>query len=205
MPRSARPRRTQEERSALSDSRMLAAATTLIVEGGVPGLTLAAIAERAGYSRGLVSHRYGSKAGLLAQVHRSTASNWVQAVQKGIGNKTGLDAILSIIDVMQTFLTDAPDEISAMYMLRYSSIDPGVAYREAVARTHRAQRRDVGQMIRDGQASGQIRPAVEHELLAELYCCMLDGICYRWILRPDLSIDALCEEARALTRQWLAA
>ena len=56
----ARPR-TQAERTALSDRRMLEAAIRLIIERGTAGTTLREIGERAGYSRGLASYRFGNK------------------------------------------------------------------------------------------------------------------------------------------------
>ena len=46
-------RRTQAERTALSDARMFDAAMQLIVEQGTHATTLKAVGERAGYSRGL--------------------------------------------------------------------------------------------------------------------------------------------------------
>ena len=50
-------RRTQAERTALSDARMLDAAVSLICERGTAGMTLKEVGERAGYSRGLASYR----------------------------------------------------------------------------------------------------------------------------------------------------
>src|ERR1700748_893308 len=58
-------RRTQAERAAESDRRLLRAALKLIAERGYRNTSLAAIGEEAGYSRGLVNDRFGSKAGLL--------------------------------------------------------------------------------------------------------------------------------------------
>src|SRR6266851_3950710 len=55
-------RRSQEERTARSDQLMTQAAIALLIERGVQGTTLAAIGERAGYSRGLVTHRFGAEA-----------------------------------------------------------------------------------------------------------------------------------------------
>ena len=46
-------RRTQAERRAESDSRMLRAATQLIAKHGSAGVSLAKIGVAAGYSRGL--------------------------------------------------------------------------------------------------------------------------------------------------------
>src|SRR5258708_34117815 len=88
-----RLRRTQEARTARSDQLMTQAAIALLIERGVQGTTLAAIGERAGYSRGLVTHRFGSKAGLLAQVHASIAPSWVPSVQAEDGKAVGTTAL----------------------------------------------------------------------------------------------------------------
>lgn len=135
-------RRTQEERTALSDRRMLDAAVSLLVEVGMAGTTLAAIGERAGYSRGLVTHRFGSKAGLLAHVHDTVVTDWIVRVRQAVGAAVGLDTLQRVVDALYGFIAEAPDEIRAMYLLRYASIDPSAEFRASVARAHQAHRRD---------------------------------------------------------------
>ena len=201
----ARPlRRTQEERSALSDQRMIAAAISLVVEVGVPGMTLAAIGERSGYSRGLVTHRYGSKSGLLAQVYIAAVHQWLVRVQVAVGDAGGLEALLRVVDALHGFLVESPREIRAMYLLRYSSIDPGVEYRDIVVRNHRAQRRDAQRWVEAGQRAGDIRSDLDATILAELFCATLDGIAYRWLIAPDVPVDRLREQLVQQTRTALA-
>jgi len=60
--------RTQAERTAISDRAMLDAAIDLILEHGTDKTTLAAIGEKAGYSRGLATYRFGSKAGWVGSI-----------------------------------------------------------------------------------------------------------------------------------------
>ena len=71
-------RRTQAERTALSDQRMFDAAIRLIMDRGTQKTTLKDIGEMAGYSRGLANYRFGSKDGLMLELfarfdERSTA------------------------------------------------------------------------------------------------------------------------------------
>ncbi len=54
-PDAGESRRTQAERSAIAESRMVRAAIDLINSVGVAGATLKAIGEQAGYSRGLAA------------------------------------------------------------------------------------------------------------------------------------------------------
>ena len=65
----ATPRRTQAERRAESDEKLLLAAASLIAEEGFNAATFEKIGARAGYSRGLASQRFGSKDGLI-EAHR---------------------------------------------------------------------------------------------------------------------------------------
>src|SRR5258705_6333594 len=67
MPKRLRPtpRRRQAERRAQSERRLLDAATQLIAEQGFSNTTLAQIGAKAGYSRGLVNERFGSKRELV--------------------------------------------------------------------------------------------------------------------------------------------
>lgn len=60
-------RRTQEERSAQTRSRLIQATLDELVEGGYAGLTTAAIADRAAVSRGALTHHFASKEDLVVQ------------------------------------------------------------------------------------------------------------------------------------------
>jgi AcrR family transcriptional regulator len=184
-------RRTQEERIAQSDSLMIAAAIASLVDVGVAGTTLAIIGERSGYSRGLVTHRFGSKAGLLAHLHDTVAAHWIGRLREAVGDAVGTDAIRCVIDALYGFIVESPDELRAMYLLRYASIDPAAEYRANVAKFHRAQRRDAQRWIEAGQASGTVAASINAALTAELFCAIVDGILYRWLVNPTIPVRAL--------------
>lgn len=184
-------RRTQEERTALSDRLLAEAAIALLIERGLAGSTLAAIGERAGYSRGLVTHRFGSKSNLLAHVHDTVAASWIARVQKRVGKRVGAAALERVVDALCGYIVEAPDEIRAMYLLRYASIDPGAEFRANVAKVHKAQQRDAQLWIEAGQASGVLRKDIDAALAAELFCAAADGLVYRWLVNPALPIERL--------------
>lgn len=56
------------ERSSATREKTIAATIACLVERGYPGVTIAAVAERAGVSRGAVSHQYPDKARLVVEV-----------------------------------------------------------------------------------------------------------------------------------------
>lgn len=187
-------RRKQEDRTALSDRLLKDAAVYLLIERGIAGTTLAAIGERAGYSRGLVTHRFGSKAGLLAYVHDTVATEWIERVKAAVGGSVGTEALERVIDALHGFIVDEPNDIRAMYLLRYASIDPGSEFRGNVAKTHKAQQRDVQSWIEAGQSKGSIDAQVRPGLAAELFCAAMDGLLYRWLVDPSIPIDGLHEQ-----------
>lgn len=62
----ARPRRTQEERSATTRAALLDAALECLVEVGYANTTTSRVAERAGVSRGAHLHHFQTRTALLA-------------------------------------------------------------------------------------------------------------------------------------------
>src|SRR5580693_3794419 len=84
-------RRTQRERRDLAEAALLNAAAELAVEHGVRSLTLARVGERAGYSRGIVTHHFGSKQALLERLARATQTGFVPGLA---GLPPGLDRLL---------------------------------------------------------------------------------------------------------------
>jgi AcrR family transcriptional regulator len=179
---------------------MRRASVALIVESGTAGATLAAIGARAGYSRGLVTQRFGSKARLFAHVHDTAIAHWVARVQAHVGERNGADALCRVIDAVYGFITDEPDEIRAMYLLRYGSIDPSSEYQANVAKAHRAQQRDVQRWIEAGQEAGTVDARIDAAVSAELFCSTMDGLVYRWLVNPKIAVkglrDMLKREAR---------
>src|SRR4029077_7174927 len=70
MPDQPPARRTQRERREETERKVLAAATALIAQHGSRTLTLAAVGEAAGYSRGIACHHFGSRENLPRAVMR---------------------------------------------------------------------------------------------------------------------------------------
>lgn len=175
---------------------MTDAAVGLLVERGIAGTTLASIGERAGYSRGLVTHRFGSKAGLLAHVHDSVAAEWLRHVGGFVDEATGIAALQRVIDALYDFIVNEPEELRAMYLLRYASIDPSAEYRANVAKLNRAQIRALARWIEEGKAHGEIKGDVDAVLAAELFASVVDGLLYRWLVNPDIPVRQLHEQLR---------
>ena len=176
---------------ALSDRRLTDAAIALLNERGTAGTTLQAIGARAGYSRGLVTHRFGSKAGLYKHVLHDVTQSWRERLDAAVSGRTGSDAICAAADALRRFMAEEPDRLRAMYMLWFLSIDPSAEYRANVAEALSVQRADVARWVREGQARGEVGGGVSPVRFAEQFCATTYGIVYQWLFGRDVSHERM--------------
>src|SRR5689334_12120980 len=85
-------RRTQAERRAETRERVLEAATALVAVHGSRSVSLAAVGEAAGYSRGIVNHHFGSQTQLLEELIKHT-----QKFDVPSGASTGLSRLTQFV------------------------------------------------------------------------------------------------------------
>jgi len=76
-------RRTQEQRRAEAEHRLVAAAAELVGEIGPSRVTLASVGERAGYSRGLATHHFGSKGALMQRLVEAVTHQFREGNDRG--------------------------------------------------------------------------------------------------------------------------
>ena len=177
-------RRTQAERSAQSDERMLEVAIALIVEHGTADMTLKDVGERAGYSRGLAGYRFGHKAGLLSFVVRSIGEEWLRELTQVTAGKTGIEALNAAIDGHYRFVLEAPDHVRAFYILWFAAVGPRSEVREVVVHIHDRRRQDVEHWITQGVNAGQISAGVDAARVADQFSAAIIGIVYQWLVNP---------------------
>ncbi|MCG6871320.1 MAG: TetR family transcriptional regulator [Gammaproteobacteria bacterium] len=184
-------RRTQAERTALSERRMLDAAVRLIAVQGVQKTTLRDIGEQAGYSRGLASYRYGSKSGLYRAVLRDVSQAWVSRLEAAVGERTGMGALAATLEAMGQFLGGSPEAIRAMYILWFEAVEPGSEVAPRVAEVQQIQRADVARRVREGIDAGEIRTDADPELVATEFAAVVFGGIFQWLINPRVDVPAV--------------
>ena len=203
--RESRNSLSQAERTALSDRRMIEAAVELIVERGIEKATLKDIGERAGYSRGLATYRFGSKAGLFRAVIRAVAQRWLGELTRSVGQRTGVEALCSCVDSWHRFAMESPSHIRALHILFYQCIGPDTGFKERVAEVLRRQRSDVERWVRAGITRGEIDPTVDAARQAELFCAFIYGSTYQWLVDPGaIDFHGISEDFKRTLRASLA-
>ncbi|MGL6222858.1 MAG: TetR/AcrR family transcriptional regulator [Steroidobacteraceae bacterium] len=168
----------------------------LLVRHGIQGTTVHAVGEMAGYSRGLATHRFGSKAGLFANVLQVASVDWLERVQAAVGSRVGTEALCAATDAADRFFREQPDEVRTMYLLWFLSIDPSSDYKANLANVHNAQRRDAAHWIRAGQAAGVVDSSHDAERVAEQYVASMAGIAYQWIANPAMPITLMFRQLK---------
>lgn len=182
---------------------MTEAAVELLARHGIAGTTLAAIGRAAGYSRGLATQRFGSKAGLLRHVLKRTSSEWLRRLEGTVGRKVGLEALHAALDTQVGFIREAPNDVRAMYLLSFQSIDPGAEFRPNVAEVHRRQRETVARWVHDGQARGVVTPDVDPQQVAAYFCGAAVGLVFHWLVHPGFGLEDAVAEMKAGLAQRL--
>ena len=199
------PTRTQAQRSALSDSRLVNAAIRLIVERGTEKTTLRALGETAGYSRGLVTYRFGSKTGLFKAVIKSVSERWLTQMQASVEDRTGLDAILATTSGYFEFVMRSPEDIRAMRILFHQASEPGSGLDDIVNKVHALQREQVARWVADGQAAGNIAGHINAESFAVRFVGCIEGLTFFWMIEHEgidwrqVHDDMLAQVRRELT------
>lgn len=182
--------RTQAERTARAETKMVLAAIDLLNTVGIQGTTLVAIGEKSGYSRGLATHHFGSKAGLFRTVLKRLSAAWSKRLNQQLDGKTGLEAVEIAIDAHLAHALKHPEYIRVQYILWGAAIDPASEFKPNAAEFMQIQRESVATWIRGGLESGEIRQDIDPDHSAEHYYGGLIGINHQWQVSPDFDLPA---------------
>jgi AcrR family transcriptional regulator len=179
---------TQAERTAISDKAMLDACIDLILEHGTEKTTLQAIGEKAGYSRGLATYRFGSKSGLYDEVCKSISRHWLAYLKNDVGMTVGIEAMCTALDSFFRFISDSPRDARVLQILYCGAASPKSEYRQTSANIHQRQQDDVADWVRAGMEAGEIRKDADPKSIAAQYIAYISGMTYLWLINPK-SVD----------------
>ncbi|MEM7082907.1 MAG: TetR/AcrR family transcriptional regulator [Pseudomonadota bacterium] len=185
MPAKPSRRLTQDERSALSDQRLIDAAIRLIVDVGTNGATLKALGDASGYSRGHVTYRFGTKAGLFKAVIKQVSERWARTLEAQVADATGADALMACADAYYAFVRESPDDIRAMNILSQQACEPDSELKDIVCRVKQRQAKQLQSWIHQGQEAGTINPKLDAAASAAHFIAYSSGIGLLWMLDKD--------------------
>lgn len=186
--------RSKRARAEVSTLRLLQAAGRLIADVGYERATLAAIGERAGYSHGLVTRRFGSKEGLLwALVERMTIQYGADTLRPAIGDRAGADALQVVVDGVRSAIRRSPEEMRVLFALMFEALKPLPVLQEQMVAYHERFRTNMEGLVRRGVAQGTVRADVDTAVAAALFVGALRGAAYQWLLDPAFDVDRVLQ------------
>ncbi|MFE0417236.1 TetR/AcrR family transcriptional regulator [Streptomyces tendae] len=189
-------RRTQAQRRAEAEAALLRAAAELMDEQGVRSLTLARVGERAGYSRGLVTHHFGSKQALVERLAQTAQAGFVPGLD---GLPPGLDRLLRLIDGYVGQL-GRMNVLNRVFLLLWAEAATSPDLAPVFRERSEAFRADLREDLTAGIAEGTIRPDVAPDETATALFAQLRGIGMQQLVDPA-HIDT--ERLRAhVTEHW---
>lgn len=163
---------------------MLEAAVELMGEHGYEKTTLAAIGEAAGYSRGLATHLFGSKADLFARVILLISEKTRRQFEPRLRERRGLDALLTLVDAHTDFTNENPGMTRARYVLWFQSLISDSPMRDAAIGDLLGHRDRIRRIIEQGIADGTVRPDADAAAEATQFCGALFGLGLQWLIDP---------------------
>ncbi|MFR9730122.1 TetR/AcrR family transcriptional regulator [Saccharopolyspora sp. MS10] len=197
--------RSRRERRDEAERRLLDAAAELIGELGPTKVTLAAIGERAGYSRALATHHFGSKPALMRQLVDSVTARFRERLLAEGTPESAVEAALGLVGLYFALVADLPATHRARLVLwADAATTPSADARPAMLAADRVFREEIARVLERGRALGEIPEPVDTRGLASAIIGMLRGIALESMLDDALDLAACRAEVEHLLTARLA-
>jgi AcrR family transcriptional regulator len=196
-----RRRRTQQERRAESEQRLLAATAELIVERGFAQLSLSAIGERAGCSHALVTHLFGTKAALLEQLNGIVDDLYVTQIEPALAGQAGPDSVAAFVRAYLGLVTSGDPMARVQVVLWAQAFAATPELRASRVEWDRHFRTGVAELV--SRALGKPGIDTESETTAFVIVGLLRGVAMQQLVDPTsvsvpASVDRVVDAVRGL-------
>lgn len=167
---------------------MCQVAIQAIGKGGYAAMTLAEVGELAGYSRGLATHHFGSKAGLLTAILDRVLDKNGTEFRKATEGTKGLTRLASIVDCTLFRCLQTPDEARAYLML---ALEPTARWAAVRVREQTAAlRKEAEEAALEALTLGELSARLDPVEVASITLSMARGYAYEWAADPSTDLSA---------------
>lgn len=156
-------------------AHILAAATQVIAHKGFAGLTLRAVADEAGCSRGLVEHYFSNKASLVHGANDWANTTYLHRVAASVGERRGLPALETRLRELLPYSEETLDE----WRVRVAFWQEAKSHPQLEGDTQQslyAVYEEILGDMRHAQESGEIAGSVPVQVTSEMVFIMIVGI-----------------------------
>lgn len=202
----SRGRRTQGERRNRSEEALLDAAAELIADRGIERASLASIGHRAGTSRGLPTHHFGSKDALVTRLAHRTQDRIQERIRLQMTpgsdrrDTDDVPALELICLTTDTFLElfEAPTADERALIAMWGATFPSEASLEGMVEADRRSHDGWAGLVARGQREGSVRPDIDPSSAAVVLTGILRGVAAMLLRTPpgagDREVRRLCTE-----------
>jgi len=184
-------RRTQEERRGEAERRLVEAAAAMVSEAGPAKVTLANVGERAGYSRGLASHHFGSKRALMQRLVESVTYQFREALFDQQESSDALGELGTLIDIYFDVVSNLQPVNRARLVLWADAVaNPSEDIRPAMVNADQEFREEIEKRLRQAIATGQVPETVNAHGLATVIIAMLRGVALQSLIDDQIDLAA---------------
>jgi AcrR family transcriptional regulator len=199
MPATSGDRRTHGERRNEAEQKLLTAAAELIGEIGPAGVTLANIGERAGYSRGLASHYFGSKGAMMQRLVDSVSDQFQMSIFVEHEADSAMGVLLNLVDTyFHTMANLQPANRARLVLWADAVATPSPDVRPAMVAADREFRKALVEGIRRGIDEGEYPADVDAPGLATVIIAMLRGAALESLLDDTIDLRSCRAEIEKL-------
>lgn len=198
------PRRTHAERREEAEARLLDAALEIVARRGSVRMTLAEVGEVAGYSRGLASARFGSKAQLLHALAAHIGRQFGEQLARGPVASPGLAAVLGNIDVYFSRKGGRWTSTRALLvMMTEACMEPHEGLRREIAAYNRQVLSWFEEHLRIGIDAGEISHDIDPAATAVVLMGALRGVMLQWLIDDRIKLGAARDQLLKMTQAVL--
>jgi AcrR family transcriptional regulator len=179
-------RRTQAQRRAESEHRILQAAAELFGEQGYVDTTMEQIGARAGFSAALIARKFGSKPGVIEAL--------LATIRRNTGAAIDPDGERDVVDVVRRYVTligDGNVWSRALYVLMAESVGPLRDKAELFAKHNRSFIATLAAAITRAQRDGLANPDLKARPLATELVARIRGVTLLWLIDPTVDFAGM--------------
>ena len=198
------PRRTQAERRSRSEEAILDAAAGVIAERGIDRASLTSIGTRAGLSRALPAHHFGSKDALVDRLAERAQERLGDAMVAAIQQSdvdgdeaSALDFLRFMVGAyLELFVAPTPDDIALVAL--WGAVIPAEASVAGLVEADRRAAAGWAVVIERGQEDGSIRADVDPNAAGVALLALTRGVAALLLIDPELvdlpSVRRTCDD-----------
>ncbi|WP_123024219.1 TetR/AcrR family transcriptional regulator [Mycolicibacterium stellerae] len=191
--------RTQEVRRAEAEQRLVTAAAEMVGEVGPARVTLANVGERAGYSRGLATHHFGSKGALMQRLVEAVTHQFREAMFDQGESGDATTELRTLIAIYFDVVTDLQPVNRARLALWADAVaNPDDETRSRMVAADREFREEIEKRINRAASAGEIPGSIDAHGLATVTIAMLRGVALQSLIDDQIDLTAARGEVEAL-------